>query len=216
LREISLRDSLLWCLIFLAFLLAFTILSVVYIQPNCLSMLLKISTSNLTVAVSRISPSMKFDSIMHGIFGFFLGLFTLEPSYVIFSVFTSVLMDLDHVPFLLGLPVPARISHSLVFLSLADLGYLFLFKKKELVVVMTSSFLLHMALDKLNVPLLSPFSLSPYMPNWMRYTFFLLAFCLNLVFIGEPHFRDWILKRLSLRRNPKSSKEIEIKSKSSS
>jgi hypothetical protein len=129
---------------------------------------------------------MKFDSIMHGIFGLLLGLFTLEPSYVIFSAFTSVLMDLDHAPFLLGLPVPSRISHSLVFLSFADLGYLLLFKKRSLVVVLTSSFLLHMSLDKLNVPLLSPFALSPGMPRWMRYVLFLTAFCLNAVFVAGP------------------------------
>ncbi len=191
-REIWLKDSLLWCLTFLVFLLSFTILSVTYIQPNCLPMLLEISASNLTVAVSKIGPSMKFDSILHGVFGLLLGLFTLEPSYVFFSSFTSVLMDLDHFPFLLGLPVPARISHSIVFLSLVDLGYLLLFRKRQLVVVLTSSFLLHISMDKLNVPLLSPFTLSPSIPGWIRYFLFIAAFCMNAFFVGMPRFRELI------------------------
>lgn len=183
------KEVLSWCFLFLVLLLGFTAVSVAYLKPSYLLDLLEISPDRVSSAISKISPPMRLDSVKHGIFGFLLGLLTLEPGYVLFSVFTSVLIDLDHAPFLLGLSVPARISHSLIFLSLADIGYLLFFRKKELVFVFTSSFLLHMALDKLNIPFLSPFMLSPQLPHWLRPIFVLLSFSLNLL-VGRSRLRE--------------------------
>jgi len=194
LHKKGIKTCLLWCLLFLVLILSFTTISVAYLQPKQVNALFKISTKDVRMVTSKISPPMRVDSIRHGILGFILGLFTLDPSSVIFSVFTSVFIDLDHVPFFLGLHVPARISHSLIFLSVADISYFLLFRRKETIIVMTSSFLLHMALDGLRVPFFSPILMSPDIPAWLCPVFAVIAFSLNSIFLGKIRWKK--IKRI--------------------
>ena len=186
------RACLLWCLLFLVVLLGYTVISVAHVQPKQVHELFKISPEKISLAVSKINPPMRMDSIRHGVFGLILGLFTFDPIYTIFSIFTSVFLDLDHVPFLIGLHVPGRISHSLIFLFVANLTYFFFFKKKEVNVALTSSFLLHIALDRLKVPLLSPITMNPAMPAWLCPIFIVTAFFLNLIFLGRSQILKWL------------------------
>ena len=151
--------------IFMFTLIAYTAFSTLYLDPESPATLVKAVTRIDSVS-SKITPQMRFDSIRHGIVGLLIGSLTLDPSYTLFSALTSVLIDVDHIPYFTGLHVPARISHSL-FMCILGATVLYLYSRDVRVsFVLASSFLCHISLDNFLVPIFSPIS-EGLAPRWL-------------------------------------------------
>ncbi len=180
--------------LFVVLLVVFTFLSVVYLGPDNLGFIFSLKVKEVVGLPERVTPQMWLDSLRHGVLGFFLGILTLDVVYAVFTVFSSVLMDVDHVPSFLGLPVPARIAHSFVFLLFVCFVFYFLFRDKKLLVVWGSSFVLHISLDNLMVPVFSPFLLSPEVPRQLVGVFVFVAYFVNFL-VGWRRFKEVFLQK---------------------
>ncbi len=173
---------------FLITITVYTSLSTVYLRPESVNTILSVKMHQVTDITTKITFEMKIDSFKHGALGLLLGSLTLNPWYTVFTVFTSVLIDLDHTPYFLGIPVPPRVSHSLFFLLPSTIIYQTMFKEGKLTVTWITSFTLHISLDNLRVPILSPFLLSPEPPQKLIPFLITAAYTTNL-YLGLKKLR---------------------------
>jgi len=82
----------------------------------------------------------------------------LNWEFLTASMGFTILVDLDHVPVVLGMQQPIRPSHSILFLMIAVFVIQLLTRKRHLSALATSAFLSHLALDKPLFPLIAPLS----------------------------------------------------------
>ena len=82
----------------------------------------------------------------------------LNWEFLTASMGFTILVDLDHVPVVLGMQQPIRPSHSILFLIIAVIVIQLLTRKRHLSTLATSAFLGHLALDKPLFPLIAPLS----------------------------------------------------------
>lgn len=75
-----------------------------------------------------------------------------------------ILVDVDHLPVLLGIPQPIRPSHSIPFMITAALAIHLVTRNGHLSILSASALTAHLALDKPLFPLLAPLS-----PNLYEY-----------------------------------------------
>ncbi len=157
---------------FLAALALNTAASIALISPDLLRRAISEVPRGVGLAYARISPTMWLDSVRHGVVGLALGALTYDsPSMAVLAALYSTALDLDHTPYLVGLPVSPRISHSLTFLVISSLTCWAVTRDRRHVLMLTSCLLLHYALDGLNVPLLFPLSSDSSSWGWLRVPF---------------------------------------------
>jgi len=157
---------------FLAALALNTAASIALISPDLLRRAIWEVPRGVGLAYARISPAMWLDSLRHGVAGLALGALSYgSPSMAVLAALYSMALDLDHAPYLVGLPVPGRISHSLMFLAVSSLTCWAVTRDRRHVLMLISCLLLHYALDGLNVPLLFPLSSDSSSWRWLRIPF---------------------------------------------
>mgnify|MGYP001968880813 CR=1 FL=1 len=127
----------------------------------------------------------------HASFGLIAGIFTLNPFYAISTTAFAVLIDLDHVLWILGYPVIGRPNHSLPFLLVVSVVFGILFKRRNhfnfrLSTAVASGVFSHMAYDSFvdapSLPLLMPFSSELIsLPTWSWMLFETLAIISALI-----------------------------------
>jgi len=148
-----------------------TALSIAWISPRLLFQSIRMVPTSVGVAYARISRPMWIDTLRHCVAGLALGALSGDPTLVGLTALYSVELDLDHIPYLIGLPVPARISHSLTFLSISTLACWAATRERRHAASLASSVILHLAIDGARVPLLFPLSESASQPTWLRWAF---------------------------------------------
>jgi len=123
-------------------------------------------------------------------FGLLLGIFTtlgcmqLTVSNIIYPVSFLVLLDLDHLPSLIGVSQIIRPAHSLIFLGITILMIFLIHRCSAAIpIIFLSTFIAHLGLDSPLFPLLTPLSLEIFEFN-SKISTLLLLFSLNLAWIG--------------------------------
>lgn len=102
----------------------------------------------------------------HASLAFFAGLFTMDLGLAFMALLFAIFLDVDHIPIMLGLNVPVRASHSLLFAILAGLTIGVFFRRPTkrfdwgLATATITGVMTHLVLDATEAPF-RPFSPFP-------------------------------------------------------
>ena len=127
------------------------------------------ATPSLAPSSSQLGPLPSasystYQILVHVVSGFAAGALSLDPAVAMVGAGVGPLVDLDHLGFFAGLPIEARVGHSVFYVALLLLvewrthfwsrgtGNFFLF--------ITLEFSVHLAVAPPGFPLLAPFSTS--------------------------------------------------------
>jgi hypothetical protein len=147
------------------------------------------------------SPSYELYQIMiHVVSGAAAGAVSLDPILALVGAGAGPLVDLDHLGFFAGLPIEARLAHSLPFVAalvLVEWRTRFWSRgTRNFVLFITLQFSVHFAVAPPGFPLLSPLSTEVfYFPSvlpWVLAAVLAVAFFLDSTDVGSAL---WLRKR---------------------
>ena len=155
-----------------------------------MSTLVLLRPSEVTYPINLSIEAIISEFISHGSFGLLSGIFTFNPLYILSTTSFAVLIDLDHLLWITGLPVTGRPSHSIPFLLIASLVMGIIFRGHKRFNIKAASataagILSHLAFDsfveKPVLPLLMPItSEQVILPPWAWISFEVAAITIAL------------------------------------
>ena len=110
--------------------------------------------------------------LVHVVSGLAAGALSLDPAVALVGAVVGPCIDLDHLGFLAGLPVEARVAHSILFVALLVLvdwrGHIWAKGTRNFSLFISLEYSLHLAVAPPGFPLLAPLvSTSFYFSRWI-------------------------------------------------
>ena len=135
------------------------------------------STPALAPSPSQLGPLpgasySAYQILVHVVTGFAAGAVSLNPAVALVGAGAGPLIDLDHLGFFAGLPIEARLAHSVLFVAaliLVEWRTRFWSRgTRNFVLFITLQYCVHFAVAPPGFPLLSPLSVEVfYFPRWI-------------------------------------------------
>jgi hypothetical protein len=157
----------------------------------------------LSLGVSQASPSLApspsqlgklpsasysvYQILVHVVTGFAAGALSLNPAVALVGAATGPLADLDHLGFFSGLPVEARVAHSVFFVALLVLvewrTHFWAAGTRNFFLFITLQYSVHFAVAPPGFPLFAP--LSTYVVYFPRIEPAAIAAVLAVLFLSD-------------------------------
>jgi hypothetical protein len=166
-----------------------TVLSALFILA---ALALGEANSSLAPNSSQLGPLPSagystYQILVHVVTGFAAGALSLDPAIALVGAGTGPLVDLDHIGFFVGLPVEARVAHSIFFVAallLVEWRTRFWAKgTRNFALFILLQYSVHFAVAPPGFPLLAPFSTTIY--DFPRIIPAVLAVIVALAFVAD-------------------------------